>query len=105
MKYFSEKLNKLFDSEKELKEAEYKNEVKIKAEKEKKEKDAAERKTQTAEVESARKAMVEARKAYADALEKFTKRWGSYHLSLTGEDAKCAIPTLFDSLFENWFDF
>jgi hypothetical protein len=48
------------------------------------------------EVEEARKAMDEARSKYAKLLEAFCKDYKTFHLSLTCEDAKKAIPTLFD---------
>ena len=107
MKYYSEKLNKLFDTmeacqkaEMEAKEAENRERMrKERAEREKKEKEeklVAERKARAAEVEEARKAMDEARSKYAKLLEEFCRDYKTFHLSLTGEDAKKAIPTLFD---------
>ena len=103
MKFYSEKLNKLYDTAEELQKAEFKakeaeNLEKIKAQRaeEEKKKLAAERKARAAEVDEARKAMVEAKQKYAKALEGFVKDYGTYHTSLTGEDAKRAIPTLFD---------
>lgn len=104
MKFYSEKLNKLFDSQADCEKAEFQakeqeNREKILAErkaaelKAKKEQEAAERKAMAAEVEQARKNMVAAQKAYREAIEKFTKRWGTYHYSTSNiED----IPTLFD---------
>lgn len=114
MKYYSEKLQKVFDTaeacqraEFEAKEAE--NKEKIRRERaerearEKKEKMAAERKIRAAEVEEARKAMVAAQKKYQEVLEAFIKSYGTYHCSLTGDDAKAAAPTLFD-IFHPFFN-
>ena len=107
MKYFSEELNRLFDNEKECQEAEFKareekNRERMRIEheerlkKERQDKLAAERKAKAAEVEEARKTMVAAQHKYKELLEAFCKTYGSFHLSLTDEDAKRAIPTLFD---------
>lgn len=110
MKYYSDVTNTLYDSEKACLEAEFKvkekeNREKILREraareaKEKQEKLAAERKTRAAEVDEARKAMVAAQSKYREVLEAFVRDYGTYHLSLNGEDAKGLIPTLFDNFF------
>ena len=108
MKYYGERTGKLYDTEKECQEAEFKakeeeNKAKILAEKKaaeakaKKEQEASERKAMAAEVETARKNMVNAQKAYRDILDKFIKTYGTYHFSSTSlED----FPTLFN--FFNW---
>ena len=107
MKYFSEVTKKYYDTEKACLEDEFKvkeaqNLEKIRKErelaqaKEKQEKLAAERKARAAEVEEARKAADTARAKYAELLEAFCRDYHTFHLSLTGEDAKKAIPTLFD---------
>jgi len=104
MKFYSEKLNRLFDSAEDCQSAEFKakeqeNLDKIRKEREaaeakaKKEKEAAERKAMAAEVDEARKAMVAAQKSYREAIEKFVKKYGTYHYSTNNfED----VPTLFD---------
>jgi len=80
MKFYSEKLNRLFDSAEDCQSAEFKakeqeNLDKIRKEREaaeakaKKEKEAAERKAMAAEVDEARKAMVAAQKSYREAIE------------------------------------
>ena len=110
MKYFSEKLNKVFDTpeacqcaEFEAKEAENRQKIlaerKAAEEKERKEKEAEERKTMAADIEEKRKAMVAAQKAYSNAIDQFTKRWGSYHYSSNSADD---IPMLF-KLFNPFF--
>ena len=104
MKYYSEKLNKLFNSQVECEKAEFEakeaeNREKILAErkaaevKAQKEKEAAERKALATEVEEARKAMVAAQKAYRDKIDAFIKKYGTYHYSTSNLDE---IPTLFD---------
>lgn len=107
MKYFSEKLNKVFDTERECMEAEFKvkvqeNTEKIKKErelalaKEKKEKEVAERKACAEKVEAARKAYLEAQKAYRAELDKFIKTYGSFHMSWSANDMK-SIEDLLDT--------
>ena len=107
MKYYSDVTKSFYDTEKACLEAEFKvkeeqNREKIRREraereaKEKQEKLAAERKARAAEVEEARKAMDIARSKYAEVLQAFCKDYGSYHTTLTNEDAKNIIPTLFD---------
>ena len=106
MKFYSEKLNKLFDSQAECEKAEFQakeqeNREKILAErkaaelKAQKEKEAAERKAMAAQVEEARKNMVTAQKAYREAIDAFTKKYGSYHYTSHSVDD---IPTLFNIL-------
>lgn len=104
IKIYSDKTQKFYNSveeanqaEFEVKEAENREKIRkereIAAAKEKKEKEVAERKAMAAEVEEARKAMVAAQKAYREAIEKFVKKYGTYHYSTNKfED----IPTLFD---------
>lgn len=96
MKYVSDYTGKTYETANECMEADRKYAAEKKAEKEKKEKIVAERKTRAAEVEEARKAMVAAQSKYREVLEAFCKDYGTYHTSLTGEDAKKIIPTLFD---------
>jgi len=106
MKYYSEKLNKFYDSADACQRAEFEakekenlakieNERKERELKEKKDKEAAERKAAAEKVEAARKAMVEAQSAYKKELEAFCQKYGTYHFSLNNlED----IPHLFDVL-------
>jgi len=106
MKYYGERTNKLYDTEKECMDAEFKakeqeNLEKIKKErevalaKEKKEKEVAARKEAAGKVEAARKAYLEAQKAYRKELEEFCKTYGTYHYSVDNADE---IPSLFDML-------
>lgn len=107
IKFYSDKTNKYYPTiedankaEFELKEQENRERIRKEREarekKEKEEKFAAERKTKAAEVEEARKAMIAAQAKYREVLDAFIQKYGHFHLSLTGEDAKQAIPSLFD---------
>lgn len=104
MKYYSEQLNKVFDTEKACLDAELEarekaareKELKEKAEqkaKEEKAKLAAERKDAAAKVDAARKEMQEAQRKYRKALENFCKTYGAYHFSSNKIDD---FPTLLD---------
>lgn len=112
MKYYSEKLNQFYNTADECERAEFEakekeNLEKIKKEreaalaKEKKEKAVAERKVAAGKVDTARKAYLEAQKAYRSELEDFCKKYGTYHYSTTGADD---VPSLFD-FFGNIFKF
>lgn len=110
MKYYSERLNRVFDSEKECLDAEFKVKQKenlekiekeraLREEKERKEKEAAERKEMADKVEAARKEMVKAQNAYAEALKEFIDKYHTYHFSSSNP---ADIPTLFD-IFDKFF--
>ena len=110
VKIYSDKTNKFYNSVEEANEAEFKlkekeNLEKIQKErelalaKEKKEKELAERKAYANEVDTARKAYLEAQKAYREKLEGFCKKYGTYHYTVENGDE---IPSLFD-IFGNLF--
>lgn len=105
MKYYSEITKKNYDTPAECMEAERAVAKARKEEQEKKEKKAAERKEQADKVKAAREAYIEARSNYAKELEDFTKKFGSWHETYTGEDAQRLAPTLFDSIFDRFFNF
>lgn len=105
MKYYSDKLNKLFDTEKELEKAEQEADIKAYKEKQEKEAKAAERKARAAEVEEARKTMVAAQKKYQEVLEAFIRDYKSFHYSIKNDEVKEMIPTLFDIFSPLFFDF
>lgn len=87
MKYYSEKLKKLFDSTEDLESAE-----KEYAEKEAKELKLREvRKTRAQEVE-------EAYKNYKKLLDDFIKDYGSYHQTIRDNDSL----SVFDIMFNHW---
>ena len=104
MKYYGERTNKLYDTEKECMDAEFKakeaenlariqKEKEVRELKEKKEKEVAERKAMAEKVEAARKAYLEAQKAYRTELEAFCKKYGTYHYTVKDADE---VPSLFD---------
>ncbi len=83
MKYYSETLNKFYESEKDCTEAEkaYKEELEAKKAKEK---ELAEgRKARAKEVEEAYKAALEAQKKYNSLVKDFCHDYGSFHMTLT----------------------
>ena len=83
MKYFSEKLNKFYDTEKACAEAEEAQEkARVEAE-EKKKALAEQRATRAKEVEKAYEAMTEARQNYNKVLNDFLKDYGSFHATFT----------------------
>lgn len=96
MKYFSEVTKRYYDNANDClaeERAELKKQEEAKAAQAKK--DAA-RKEAAAKVDMARKTMVEAQKAYQQALQEFCKTYGAYHYSV-GSDEE--LPHLFD-----WFN-
>ena len=106
MKYFSEKLNRVFDTAEDCQRAEFaakekenlekiQKEKALREEKERKEALAAERKADAEKVEAARKEMINAQTAYKKELEAFCAKYGTYHLSLSNPDE---IPSLLDIL-------
>lgn len=104
MKYYSEKLNRVYDTPEACQKAEFEakeqeNRDKILAErkaaelKEKKEKEAAERKEAAAAVEAARTEMIKAQKNYSKVLGDFIAKYKTYHYTTTSLDE---VPTLFN---------
>ena len=104
IKVYSDKTNKFYNSVEEANRAEFElkekeNLEKIRKErelalvKEKKEKELAERKALAGEVDTARKAYLEAQKVYREKLEGFCKKYGTYHYTVENGDE---IPSLFD---------
>lgn len=96
MKYYSEVVNKVFDTEDELKEAEKEHEEKHAAEIALKE----ERKQEAKLVEEAFRKANEAYKEANEKMHAFAKKYGSYHLTL--KDSQLPTKSLFDLFFDNW---
>lgn len=86
MKYYSEVLNKVFDTEKACSEAEAKYQAEVEAKKAAEAKKAETRKARAAEVEAAMKAAREARAKYDKLLQEFCKDYGAFHYSFTDGD-------------------
>lgn len=87
MKYYSDVTKRLYDSEKELVEAETKQKEAELAEKRKKEQLAENRKNRAKEVEQLMKDVLAAQKAYKEALYAFNKDFGPYHFTWTGDES------------------
>jgi len=111
MKYYSEKLNKVFDTPEACESAEFEakekeNLEKVRKErearelKEKKEKETAERKAAADKVDNARKAMVAAQKEYRDALNEFVDKYHTYHYSTNNAEEVPFLFGLFNDIFK-----
>ena len=97
MKYYSEQLNKLFNTSEELKAAEDKVNAAKKAEEKKKAQLKAQRETRAKEVEDAFKVAYDYTKKANELLNAFVKDYGSYHTTL--KDAPVSIWDVFFNLF------
>lgn len=96
MKFYSEKLNKLFETEKECAEAEDAHEKALVEAEAKKKALAEERASRAKEVEDAYKAVLEAKKIYNKKLDAFLKDYKQFHMTFTS-----MAP--FEPWFESWF--
>lgn len=96
MKFYSDKLNQLFETEKECAEAESAHEKALAEAEAKKKALAEERASRAKEVEDAYKAALEARKVYNKKLDAFLKDYKQFHMTFTSKDP-------FESWFESWF--
>lgn len=100
MKFYSESLNKLFNTEKELMEAEAKVKAaeakKLEEEKAKK----AARATRAKEVEKALKEANEAQAKAVKMLKDFINDYGYFHMSYSSDNAKEENATNVDSFFD-----
>lgn len=86
MKFYSEKLNKVFDTEQACVEAESAHDKAIAEAEAKKKALVEERATRAKEVEDLYKAAVEAKKAYDEKLRAFLKDYGSFHATFKNVD-------------------
>ena len=97
MKFYSEKLNTLYSTEKELLKAEKEHDEKLAKEKAEKEKKSNERAARAKEVEDAAKVVSDARKVYTEKLNAFIKDYGTYHSTISRKD--------FDDIFDDFINF
>lgn len=97
MKFYSDILNKVFDTEKECVSAEKKYIAEQEAKKSAEKKKNEERAVAAKRVEAAQKAMREAQTAYRKELEAFCDKYGTYHYSTDSFDG---VPHLFSSIFD-----
>ena len=88
MKFYSEVLDKFFETEKDCINAETESKRKQEAEAKEKEKLANERKAREKEIDEARKVLIEAEKDY-----------NSYHYSIVSSSEDGNFNELFDSIF------
>lgn len=95
MKFYSEKLNRLFDSSDECAKAEEAHDKAIAEAEAKKKALADDRASRAKEVEDLYKAAVDAKKAYDERLQAFLKDYGSFHATFKNVDP-------FFSIFD-WF--
>ena len=97
MKYYSETLDKIFDTEENLVAAEMESKRQLEAQRAEKEKRA----TAAKEVEELFNKANDAYKLANEKLEEFVKTYGSYHMTL--KDSNLPRPrSLFDYLFDNY---
>ena len=96
MKFYSEKLNKLFETEKECAEAEDAHEKALAEAEAKKKALAEERASRAKEVEDAYKAVLEAKKLYNEKLDAFLRDYKQFHMTVTSQDP-------FKTWFRGWF--
>lgn len=99
MKYFSDILNKVYNTEKECKEAEEQYLSKKKAEEEAKQKLTEKRKERAKEVEEAFKNVREAQKHYDELLKAFVKDYGSFHMSFSESGASDTLSDILTRFF------
>lgn len=83
MKYYSEKLKKVYDTVEQLKTAETEYDKAHAAEIAKQK----ERKARAEEINKARKEAIKAQERYNELVSKFVKDYGSYHATYTNEDS------------------
>ena len=97
MKFYSEKLNKLFDSAQECEAEEEK--VKLQEEKKAKEKEKVEKEkaAKAKEIEEIYKKIQDLKKAYNEKVSDFVKTYGSFHFTFSNQDD--FIDEIFDSFF------
>lgn len=91
MKYFSETLNKVFNSEAECLEAEEKHAQALAEAKAKKEALTNERAARAKKVEELYKTAAKAKREYEDALNAFVKDYGSFHATFKTTDPFMSI--------------
>ena len=97
MKYYSEQLNKLFNSVEELQAAEDKVNAAKRVEEEKKAQLKAQREKRAKEVEDAFKLAAEAQKKANELLNAFVKDYGSFHTTM--KNAPVSLWDIFSDLF------
>ncbi len=98
MRYYSDNLKELFDTEKECLEAEESAKKAAEEAKAKAEELKEERKARALEIEEALKNLKDAQKFYSNLVREFVKDYGSYHYSYTDSG-----KGIFNDFFSFWF--
>ena len=98
MKYFSEKLNKVFESEQECVEAENKFELAKQEKKEKEKRLTQERKERAHEIEEQYKKIIDDRKEYRRLVDDFIHDYGSFHCTFKSSEPVFSDMDFFDLL-------
>ena len=99
MKFYSEVTDKIYNTEDELKKAEF-----LVTEKKRKEANLKiGRETAAKKVEDAFKAAAAAEKAARKELQQFTDKYGSFHKTYHGDEARAFMEDPFIALFDNIF--
>lgn len=98
MKYFSEKLNKVFESEQECVDAEQKFEIEEKEKVEKEKELANTRKERAHQIEESYKKIMDARKEYRKLLDDFVKDYGSFHCTFKSSEPLFSDMDFFELL-------
>ena len=88
MRFYSDELKKLFNSQEELQQAEAAHIKAVNAKKAKEEQLAAQRKVDSERVEKALTEYNKAAENYKKELNQFIEKWGSYHYSTTDPNFK-----------------
>lgn len=101
MKYYSDKLDKIFDSAEECSQAEKDYDTQLAEKKQHELQLKEERSTRAKEIDEARKALEDASKHYHELIRAFVKDFGSYHHSIVRNDFKDDLD--FMDFFDNWF--
>lgn len=103
MKYYSEKLNKFYETEKDCSIAEAKADAEKERAKIESAKKDKERKADAKVVEEAYNTLVKDAKQYQKVLSDFIEKHGSYHMSISTNNYP--FDTLFSNLFDIFFRF
>lgn len=98
MKYYSEKLNKIFDTSEEVEKAEKEHEEKVKKEEADKKALTEKRAARAKEVENAFNELLKAKEKYHNLRDEFVKDYKSFHMTFK------SVNDGLKSFIDYWFD-
>lgn len=98
MRYYSDVLHTLYDTDEELKKAEAAHDAEVAEKEAEKARVEAEKKALASEIETAKAELDAARKHYSEVVSKYVEKYGTYRSTTTLNNA----PTLYD-MFNCWF--